>query len=235
MKMPRIAILSAIAVLGLAASLSFEQKAQAQYTTETLALGSNYNNFGYTLDGNSYGGGGPIGPSSLGGRALSFVYCIDIPDEVGVPATYTNNSVTTTGKAVYGNSTINTWASGTSLVGVPNADKIAYLLTNYANGANTAVKQDALQSAIWTEIYGNRFQITAGQTAIIAQAAIYLTNVGSGDVSKFLWNSPNGVGNTPIYQALVAGVPEPSTFAIAALSGAGLVFYGRRRRLTQSA
>ena len=83
-------------------------------------------------------------------------------------ATYNNNSVTTTGQAVYGSLSVNTWASHDNhnnltdqLVSVPNAAKIAYLLSNYGLSANSsAIDQDALQAAIWTEIYGSSFVIT---------------------------------------------------------------------------
>ncbi len=237
MRTGRFSLWSAVAVLTLVASLTFGQTAHAQYTTESLTLGSNYNLFNFTLGSTSYGSGGPIGPSSLGGSALAYVYCIDIPDSVPVGTTYANNSVTTTGKAVYGTPLVNTWANSTNLVSVPNAGKIAYLLAEYAAGATTAVKQDALQAAIWTEIYGSAFSVTAaGQSAIITQLTTYLTGVGTGTVGNFLWLSPNGVGNTPIDQALVAAyVPEPSTFAIGALSGAGFIFYGLRRRKAKGA
>jgi len=64
----------------------------------------------------------------------------------------------------------------------------------------------------------------------------YLNNLGTGTVSNFLWFSPNGVGNTAD-QALVAAyaAPEPSTFAIAGLGGAGFIFYGLRRRKAKGA
>jgi hypothetical protein len=198
MRTGRFSLWSAVAVLSLAASSAFEQAAHAQYTTVSLSLGSNYNSFNYSLGGVAGTGGGPISPSSLGGVPLAYVYCIDIPDDVPVGTTYANNSVTTTGKAVYGSPTINTWANGTNLVNVPNASAIAYLLGTYGLGATTAVQQDALQAAIWTEIYGASFQVTAaGQSAIISQMNTYLAGVGSGNVANFLWFSPNGVGNTP--------------------------------------
>lgn len=156
MKISRFSLWFMVAVLSLLASLTSQQAAHAQ-VTETLVLGSDYNaNFGYALHGTSYGGGGPIGPSSLGGAALAFVYCIDIPDEVGVGTTYTANTVTTNGTAVYGSKDLgNTWSNGTNLVNVPNAAQLAFLLTNYASTATTTLQQDALQSAS-----GRRFTIT---------------------------------------------------------------------------
>jgi hypothetical protein len=200
-------------------------------------LGPNYNNFGYTLDGTTYGGGGPIGPSTLNGSSVPWVYCIDIPDEIGVGATYANNTVTTNGTAVYGTPSKNPWANGTNLVSVPNAGAIAWLLDKYANGATTALQQNGLQAALWKEIYGSRFVVT--DPSVNAQMNTYLTGVGSDPVSNEFWLSPNGVGNTPIVQALVTsngeniqitGAPEPSTMAIAGLGAVGFLAYGWKRR-----
>lgn len=231
----------AVALLSLAATMAGEKRSHAQ-VTETLNLGGNYNgNFGYTLNGTSYGGGGPIGPSSLAGNNLSFVYCIDIPDEINVPGTYSNTTVTSNGTAVYGSG--NSFASGNSLVSVPNAGAISWLLGQYALGATTSTQQDALQSAIWTEIYDNGTYTGSGAfvltgdaitNGILAQMQTYLTNVGTAPTSDVFWLSPNGQGNSAV-QALVAGTPEPSTFLIAGLSGAGFVFYGLRRRKAMGA
>ncbi len=243
MRIKKFSLCSAVAVLSLVASLTCENRVHAQ-VTETLVLGSGYNsNFGYTLNGSSYGGGGPIGPSSLGGASLAYVYCIDIPDEVGVGTSYTANTVTTNGKAVYGNKAAgNTWANGTSLVNVPNALAVANLLASFAGGANTALLQDGLQAAIWAAIYDGGSSTNTGpfvvnDSSVLTQMQYDLTHVGNGaSVSSFVWLSPNGVNNTPIDQALVGYiVPEPSTFAIAALGGAGFIFYGLRRRKAKGA
>ena len=235
MRTGRFSLWSAVAVLSLLASLACERRAHAQ-VTEQLNLGSGYNsNFGYTLNDVSYGGGGPIGPSSLGTTPLAFVYCIDIPDEVGVGQSYANNTVTTNGTAVYGNHDAgNTWASDSNLVSVPHANMIAGLLATYAAGATTSLQQDALQSAIWTWIYDNGvynssgpFVLTGGTgTGTVGELMLtYLAGAKAGTVSNYVWFSPNGVNKTPIDQALVGQlVPEPSTFAIAALGGAGVHF-----------
>jgi len=243
MRIKKLSLWSAVAVLSLVASLACEKRVHAQ-VTETLVLGSGYNsNFGYLLNGVSYGGGGPIGPSTLNGQSLSYVYCIDIPDEVGVGATYTQNTVTLNGTAVYGHAAQgNTWANGTNLVSVPNAGAVAFLLANYAAGATTTLQQDGLQAAIWTEIYGAGGTPTTGfyidpTSATGIQMATYLTGVGTAAVSGFVWLSPNGVCNQPIDQALVGNnpnsqsiVPEPSTFAIAGLGALGFMAYGWKRR-----
>ncbi len=230
----------AVALLSLAATLAGEKRSHAQ-VTETLNLGGNYNSdFGWslTLGSNTYsGGGGPIGPSSLGGNNLSYVYCIDIPDEVNVPATYSNTTVTSNGTAVYGSA--NPFSNGNNLVSVPNAGAISWLLGQYALGATTTTEQDALQAALWVEIYDDGTYSSSGAFTVPAgdvynQMLTYLTNVGTAPTSDVFWLSPAGSGNTPD-QALVAGTPEPSTFLIAGLSGAGFVFYGLRRRKAMGA
>ena len=244
MRIGRFSPWPAVAVLSLIASLTIGQTTYAQ-TTETLVLGGPFNTFNYSLGsivGNP-GGSGPIQGASLNGVTLAAVYCIDIPDQVTVPGTYTSNNVSTSGQAVYGTPSVNTWASGNSLVTVAGsstvAGEIAWLMNTYGYSATSAVQQDALQAAIWTEIYGSAFSVTndgtATQTAIINQLAKYLTNVGTQSTASAVWLSPNGIGNAAD-QALVAlYAPEPSTFAIAAFSGAGFIFYGLRRRKTTSA
>ena len=69
---------------------------------DNLNLGGNYNGGinitgGYLGTGTPSEGGGSIGPSSLNGIALPWVYCVDIPDTVNVPADYTNALVTNNG------------------------------------------------------------------------------------------------------------------------------------------
>jgi hypothetical protein len=224
-------------MLGLAACLTFAQSAQAQ-VTQSLALGGTYEGFsGYTLNGITYGGGGPIGPSSLAGAALAYVYCIDIPDEVTPGGTYANNTTTTNGSAVYNNAALgNTWAVGNTLVAVPNANGIAGLLATYGNVVSTDVQKDALQAAIWVQVYDGGTYTGSGpfivtDTTVLAQMQIYLAGAGSGIANNFLWLSPNGVNNAAA-QALVAAyaTPEPSTFAIAGLGALGFLGYGWKRR-----
>src|ERR1035438_3882002 len=71
--------------------------------TDDLNLGGGYNTFNFYVNGvDSSEGGGPVTPSYLNSVQLSFVYCVDIYDNVGVPADYpdttvTNNAVVTEG------------------------------------------------------------------------------------------------------------------------------------------
>jgi PEP-CTERM motif len=234
---------AAAAVLGLVASLSWENRAAAQ-ETETLVLNGGYPSFYYSLQGFNGGavmdaGSGSIGGASLGGAALAYVYCIDIPDTVPIPGTYTTNNINTNGQAVVGDKSVNTWANGTNLASVPNAGAIASLLTQFGTSATTATEQEALQSAIWTEIYGSKFQVynfLGAQQGIVDQMNYYLSHAGTAPASSVLWLSPGGYSTTganiPIYQALVAQyvAPEPSSLAIAGLGALAFMGYGLRRR-----
>src|SRR5208283_3415589 len=93
------------------------------------------------------------------GTPFSWVYCVDIPDTVGVPADYPGATVTYNGTIA--GSVANNNAGGLTgytnpgtLATVNGAVAVAWLLTNYAAGANTADTQIALQVAIWNQIYG---------------------------------------------------------------------------------
>ncbi len=232
MKMNRLSLFSAAAVLGLVASLTCGTRAQA----DDLNLGGNYNTFSWTLSYSGFSasneGGGSIGPSTLNGVALPWVYCIDIPDNVGVPADYKNTVVTSNGSAWYGAS--NPWTKTAGVITAGNsltvAGQIAWILDNYASTATSVALQEAVQAAIWKVIYDQNgktyFQVQ--DTGVNNASNSIITAMGSktASVSSILWMSPNGSGN----QALVTAVPEPSTFAIASVCGAGFVFYGLRRR-----
>ncbi len=67
---------------------------------DTLYLGPNYSQPIYVIPNGTAEteGGGSIDPSTLNRNALSYVYCIDIYDEVRVQATY-NAFVNTSGQA----------------------------------------------------------------------------------------------------------------------------------------
>ena len=168
-------------VLSLLAILNCENRAHAD---NDLYLGSNYNPGGfYTFNGSSPGGGGSIGqsstpPSSLNGVTLPWVYCIDIPDDVGVPSDYPKTTVTTYGAAIYGPGS--SFANG-GLVSVPGAQMIANLLGTFAADANTGsadeqtLKQDGLQAAIWQTIYG----AGSGSTGFVVTDAAVATQMNT--------------------------------------------------------
>ncbi len=253
MRIKEFSLWPAVAVLSLLASLTCANRAHAQVTTgNDLNLGSTYNTFGWSLYSSgsllaANEGGGSISPSFLNGAKLPWVYCVDITDNVGVPANYNNTTVTTNGTVTVGSA--NPGGGGTVAGGyiVGNsatvAGQIAYVLDTYANQAATPLQQEAVQAAIWTLIYGaynstthSGFQVTDSTVASATSAILTAANGQIAALNSVFWLSPNGNGQNGaagpgLEQALVtAAVPEPSTFAIASLCGAGFIFYGLRRR-----
>jgi len=209
---------------------------------DNLNLGGNYNGGiiitgGYLGGGTDNVGGGSIGPSSLNGIALPWVYCVDIPDTVGVPADYPNAVVTNNGMIAGSltNSTdggITGYTSNGALATVNNAVDVAWLAHTFANGASGYDAEVGLQLAIWTEIYG----VTPGagnssgaitdynaDLAALAAAGGSLPNY----VGDFAWLSPNG-NNPNVMQGLLTQVPDGGMTLM--LLGGALVGVGTLRR-----
>jgi hypothetical protein len=192
---------------------------------DNLVLGGNYVPVSINLDGadNTSVGGGPVSPSSLNGRTLPYVYCVDLFHDVSVPGTY-NALVTNTGVA-NGNY-------------IHNANEIAFLLKTYGAGATTRDQQAALQAAIWSVEYDGTgaspfnhvVTLASGETpGAMAYYATYMTSIGSASVSNFLWLTPGGASDFGIQGLITANTPEPSTLAIAGLSALGLAYSLRRK------
>jgi PEP-CTERM motif len=256
MRSRRFSLRSVVAVLSLVASLGFASEAHAQITYgNDLNLGGTYPttpNY-FSFDGTVGGSGGSITPSSLNGYTLPYVYCIDVADNVGVPADYKNSGVSLTGQVVY---TINSGHPGTTPIGtttngittLTNANYIAGLLNTYgAAAAGNITKEDALQAAIWTEVYGydnsqkSGFYVIDSNPQVYNQMLTYLglpqgtttvvgTSAPSAAVSSAVWLTPSSDGSPSGLQALVTTVPEPSTFAIAGVGALGFLGYGWKRR-----
>ena len=165
--------------------------------------------------------GGSIDISSLPGRQLDYLYCVDLFHDVGVSASYPNTTVNNAA-IINGNP-------------LPNADKVAYLLENYGVGGQGEQAQ-ALQAAIWHEIYGSgvynldvasygtNHNIPDMYTQYVSEAATH-----SGNVSKFLWISPD-YATGAMKQGLVTSspTPEPSTYALMCLGGLIVAFRLRK-------
>ncbi len=152
---------------------------------DTLSLGANYVTVGVKIGSNpTTEGGGSVGPSSLNGTSLPWVYCVDLYDNISVPGTY--NATVTHDASMTGLTN-----DGLGLTGgvVNNAAQVAYLLQTYAAGATTADQQAALQAAIWYEIYNGNVTLNdnANRTTYYN---MYLTGVGAGNVGHFSWLSP---------------------------------------------
>jgi len=266
----RFSLWSAAAVLGLLASLACGTRAQA----DNLNLGGSFNGgYFYTFNGDSPGGGGPVDTSYLNGTQLPYVYCIDIPDIVYVPVDYPNTKVTNNATVIIGNTggsnpgnTDPPWVPvtpGSDVYTVPNAEAIAKLLTLYGlqagssvpgPGQGSALLQDALQAAIWTEIYnrgvaagnpgGGNPSVNPSAVFFVTDPATYnqmvtdlagIVNETDVPLSNFFWLSPS-VNGSDVNQALVtSAAPEPSSFAIAGLGALAIAAYGLRRRGTLGA
>jgi len=210
----------------------------------TIVLGGNYGSLDVLFNGTDASEGtGSINPSTLNGSPVSWVYCLDLEHDINVPGTYQAN-VTTNGtvtEASYGPVNLNaTLDSGSKSGGVvqltfTTAGQIAYLLDHYANSATTLTQQEALQGAIWKEIYGSAFSLGSGATsAQTADYNAYLTGVGTDPVSNEIWLSPYNSSN--VYQQALVTDPVPEPGAVAMFVGAGVAGLGllsrKRRRST---
>ncbi len=172
--------------------------ANAYYSGASLYLGSNYSSNIYITEGGTpeTTTGGPVGPSTLGGVSLEYVYCVDLYRVVYVPVTYPDTAVTNNG-VIYGNS-----------APVNNAAQIAWLLSTYGVWANNqgSEAQAALQAAIWHEEYNGNVSLNQkyAPSAQYSYYSTYLTSLGSntGNVGNFLWMTPTDSSGIE-YQAQV--------------------------------
>lgn len=208
-----IARLTTALVLGLCVGVLSLPSAQAS----TLTINANVSNLSLinittspgplpiqVLSGNVYAGS--IVPASLDNTPLPFLYCVDMLHDIYVPGTY-NASITFDG-TVHGTA-------------VAHADQVAWLLDQYATSASgNATQTAALQAAIWEVIYGDQFTLNGAQ-AILNQAALYLTNVGTASVENYTWISP--VSGNERMQGLVTRVPEPSSTLLLGFALVGLI------------
>ena len=151
--------------------------------------------------------GGSIDNSTLNGRA-TWVYCVDLFDNVYAPGTYNYTVVSTTG-VVNGQT-------------VDNAGQVAWLLDHYGTTGQTTEAM-ALQAAIWHVIYDGSAGYAGAHTVTldtsVASAALtteynnMLSALGNNTaaISSVDWVTPNN-GSTMVFQGLVtSAVPEPAT------------------------
>jgi hypothetical protein len=171
---------------------------------DDLNLGSSYNTVTFYQNGNlATVGAGSMKPSTLNGVALAFVYCVDLFDDVGVPADYPSTIVTHNG--VVNGSAVN------------NAGEIAWLLDAFGVSAqgNTNA-EEALQVAIWHVEYGSNYHADSTQS----YNSYYVSDLAAlgnktASVANLDWLTPGGTGTRE--QGLVAAagvVPEPSSILL---------------------
>jgi hypothetical protein len=205
---------------------------------DDLYLGGPYNTIYTSVDPGGIGGGS-IGGSTLNSASLPWVYCVDYYDTVGVPGTYSNTFVNNSG-TIAGSQTNSTNSGITGFNGtngsqtaVTNAMEVAWLLQNYATGADTNA-QIGLQGAIWRAIYGITLTSSNSNTALTdynkdwnaLQAAVNAGNFPN-YIGNFDWLSPQIPNGNSVYQGLVT-VPDGGTTLM--LLGGALVGLGTLRR-----
>ena len=192
----------------------------------SLYVGSPYSGIQSLVNGVAVTeGGGSIDNSTLDGRQLAYLYCVDLFTKVYVNADYPYTSVNNAA-IIHGNV-------------VNNAGSVAYLLGNYGVGGQ-GDQAIALQAAIWHEVndagvynlntaaYGADSSIVELYNKFVAEAAN-----NTGIVSNFLWINPGAdAQGQVIYQGLVAAapVPEPGTIVLFSAGILSLAIYGKRRK-----
>ena len=208
---------------------------------DLLALGGGFN---YITTNLGTFGGGSIAPDKLNGVVLPWVYCVDFFDDVSVPNSYPNTTVTNNG-TIAGSSAnssglVSFGGTAGTLTPVNDAVAVAWLLHNYATLAEANLDlQVALQGAIWNVIYGGNIVLIGNSSAaqmayasalqaltLAEQAPGGLTNY----VSRYSWLSPSGAGNNTVYQGLVTQVPDGGV-TLVLLGGVLFGFEALRRRL----
>jgi hypothetical protein len=178
-------------------------------------------------DGDDYElSGGPMTTSTLGATALAYLYCLN-PTETIYNRSYSHTAISTDG-VIYG-----------SLLA--NANKIAYLLTEYGATA-TGDRARALQAAIWTLVNPDwtldRDESTRAERKYYSQYLQSVTGYTATDlVGNFYWITP-GMSEKDIagmaYQAVIAPNPSPApvpgTLMLLGSGLAGLAGIARFRR-----
>ena len=188
-----------------------------------LVTGSDANWVSFTFGGTAYRdvGGGSIDVSTLDGAELPWLYCVDLTHLLSLGTSYPNTLVRDDG-----------FENGAQ---VNHAAQVAWLLDTYASqAAGSPTKEAALQALIWTAIYGSSFTFSSSNGSYQQYIEWTPAEFGSGDVSKYLWLTPDSACSptaaSHCYQGLVTYQPVPDAGATALLFGAALAGLAAFRR-----
>ena len=234
-----------IQVIGLAIALFGTTMAKANFTmgnTYGSAMTITYTEGNAAMQTINGAGGnfGGIGQASLDGKSLSYVYCIDLFDDIRLNTSYsatvtTNGTVAQTTAHVLGN------ANSNGLIN--NAAAIAWLVDTQASLAINGNLQSGLQAAIWTELYGPMggsgpnswnilgialpiYQAMTADLAYLALATDFINTHSTALVNSVYWIDPVN-GSTQYQQQVGANAVNLSLLAINQLStlrlGAGAI------------
>ncbi len=192
--------------------------------------------FAFSLYGHNYdASGGSITDTTLNIGGTTYhpqdVYCIAATVDIQVRGNY-DVTVSTTGD--YNGKLMN------------NPGSIAWLVDNLASSATTDVQQQALQAAIWTEVYGAAnfvLNTRKNSNTLISDYNNDMQKLASNvaPIDTLYWLTPYRVTHqdhhehTTIYQGLVtlnpnAIVPEPSSIILGLIGLTGPVGLALLRR-----
>jgi len=225
-----------IQVIGLAIALFGTTMAKANFTmgnTYGSAMTITYTEGNAAMQTINGAGGnfGGIGQASLDGKSLSYVYCIDLFDDIRLNTSY---SATVTTNGTVAQTTAHALGNANSNGLINNAAAIAWLVDTQASLAINGNLQSGLQAAIWTELYGPMggsgpnswnilgialpiYQAMTADLAYLALATDFINTHSTALVNSVYWIDPVN-GSTQYQQQVGANAVNLSLLAINQLS-----------------
>lgn len=212
-------------LLAAAVVAAFAAPAAAE-TVQFLDYANGSEQVSYTLN---YGGPGNVSGTANAGGFLttlnggpSFVsYCVDLYQNITIPATYTD--YTLANPFAFKN------PNGQNAIG-------RFLAENHAS--NTSVLSAAFQVAIWELMYetSGTYNLSSGSASFTSGNASVLSTAQSWINVLDAASTPFSVYQSPTHQdILVTPVPEPETYALMAAGLGALGWVARRRKAKEAA